>query len=195
MKSALEIAQEARLRPITEIAAAAGIEPRELEASGQYRGEGDVVAAGPAAGAAERQAGDRHRDYAHQGGRRQDDDERRADDGPRQAEEEGHAVPARAVDGTDLRHEGRRHRRRLLAGGADGGHQPPFQRRLPRGDGRAQPAGGGARRLDLQRQPAGDRPLVGDVAADAGHERPRAALHGGGARGARRTGCRARTSS
>jgi len=37
MKSALEIAQEARLRPITEIAAAAGIEPRELEAAGQYR--------------------------------------------------------------------------------------------------------------------------------------------------------------
>jgi len=39
MKSALEIAQEARLHPIGEIAAAAGIEPRELEASGQYRGK------------------------------------------------------------------------------------------------------------------------------------------------------------
>ena len=37
MKSALEIAQEAKLRPITEIAAAAGIEPQELEAAGQYR--------------------------------------------------------------------------------------------------------------------------------------------------------------
>ena len=39
MKSALEIAQEAKLRPITEIAAAAGIEPQELEAAGQYRGK------------------------------------------------------------------------------------------------------------------------------------------------------------
>ena len=39
MKSALEIAQEAKLRPITEIAAAAGIEPHELEAAGQYRGK------------------------------------------------------------------------------------------------------------------------------------------------------------
>src|SRR6187399_2786152 len=37
MKTALEIAHEAKLRPITEIAAAAGIEPRELEASGLYR--------------------------------------------------------------------------------------------------------------------------------------------------------------
>ena len=39
MKSALEIAHEAKLRPITEIAAAAGIQPDELEPSGQYRGK------------------------------------------------------------------------------------------------------------------------------------------------------------
>ena len=39
MKSALDIAQEATLRPITEIAAAAGIQPDELEPSGQYRGK------------------------------------------------------------------------------------------------------------------------------------------------------------
>jgi formate--tetrahydrofolate ligase len=37
MKSGLEIAQEAELRPITEIAAAAGIEPAELEPYGSYR--------------------------------------------------------------------------------------------------------------------------------------------------------------
>ncbi len=39
MKSALEIAHEAKLRPITEIAAAAGLQPDELEQSGQYRGK------------------------------------------------------------------------------------------------------------------------------------------------------------
>ena len=39
MKSALEIAHEAKLRPITEIAAAAGIQSDELEPSGQYRGK------------------------------------------------------------------------------------------------------------------------------------------------------------
>jgi formyltetrahydrofolate synthetase len=37
MKSGLEIAQEAELRPITEVAAAAGIEPGELEPYGSYR--------------------------------------------------------------------------------------------------------------------------------------------------------------
>ena len=50
--------------------------------------------------------------------------------------------------------QGRRHRRRLRAGRADGGDQPPLQRRLPRRHGRAQPAGRRARRVDLQRQPA-----------------------------------------
>src|SRR6186713_1490951 len=39
MKSALEIAHEAKLRPINEIAEAAGILPDELEQSGQYRGK------------------------------------------------------------------------------------------------------------------------------------------------------------
>src|SRR5688500_16862412 len=39
MKSALDIAHEATLRPITDIAAAAGLEPDELEQSGQYRGK------------------------------------------------------------------------------------------------------------------------------------------------------------
>jgi formate--tetrahydrofolate ligase len=39
MKSALEIAQEAKLRPISEIAAAAGIQSDELEQVGQFRGK------------------------------------------------------------------------------------------------------------------------------------------------------------
>jgi len=39
MKSGLEIAQEADLLPITEVAAAAGIEPNELEAFGKYKGK------------------------------------------------------------------------------------------------------------------------------------------------------------
>src|SRR5579885_1583208 len=37
MKSGLEIAQEAVLRPITEIAAAAGLVPDEIEPYGSYR--------------------------------------------------------------------------------------------------------------------------------------------------------------
>jgi formate--tetrahydrofolate ligase len=39
MKSALEIAQEAKLRPIADIAAAAGIQADELEQVGQFRGK------------------------------------------------------------------------------------------------------------------------------------------------------------
>ena len=39
MKSALEIAHDAKLQPISEIAASAGILPEELEQSGLYRGK------------------------------------------------------------------------------------------------------------------------------------------------------------
>ena len=41
MKSGLEIAQEAELRPITKIAADVGIEPDELEPFGRYRAKID----------------------------------------------------------------------------------------------------------------------------------------------------------
>jgi formate--tetrahydrofolate ligase len=39
MKSALEIAHEAKLRPISEIATAAGIQPEELEQCAEHRGK------------------------------------------------------------------------------------------------------------------------------------------------------------
>ena len=39
MKTALEIAHEAKLRPISEIATEAGILPEELEQAGLYRGK------------------------------------------------------------------------------------------------------------------------------------------------------------
>jgi formate--tetrahydrofolate ligase len=39
MKTGLEIAQEAQLRPISEIAVTAGVQPGELEAAGMYRGK------------------------------------------------------------------------------------------------------------------------------------------------------------
>ena len=42
MKSGLEIAQEADLRPIAEVAAAAGLEPAELELFGAYRAKVDL---------------------------------------------------------------------------------------------------------------------------------------------------------
>ena len=56
--------------------------------------------------------------------------------------------------GPVVRHEGRRGRRRLRAGGADGGHQPPLHRRLPRHHLREQPPGGPARQSHLLGQRA-----------------------------------------
>ena len=44
MKSGLEIAQEAVLRPVTEVAAEAGILPEELEPYGRYRAKVDADA-------------------------------------------------------------------------------------------------------------------------------------------------------
>ena len=42
MPSSLEIAQQATLRPITEIAAAAGLEPDEVEPYGRYKAKIDL---------------------------------------------------------------------------------------------------------------------------------------------------------
>ena len=53
MKSGLEIAQEAVLRPIAEIAAAAGLLPDELERYGRYRAKVDLSVLHRLAGAAD----------------------------------------------------------------------------------------------------------------------------------------------
>ena len=82
--SDLEIAQRAVMKPIEEIAAAAGINPEALELYGPYKAKIDpaklTVTAGAAAGAAEsraarpagpRQSGARLGDVAHPGRRGQ----------------------------------------------------------------------------------------------------------------------------
>ena len=52
-----------------------------------------------------------------------------------------HHLHPPAQPGSDLRDQGRRRGRRLQPGGADGGFQPPPDRRHPRHHGREQPAG------------------------------------------------------
>ena len=49
-----------------------------------------------------------------------------------QAGQERPALPAGALPRPGVRRQGRRSRRRLCAGGAHGGHQPPLHRRFPR---------------------------------------------------------------
>ena len=140
--------------------------------------EGRPLDPRPAGRPARRQADHHDRDHADEGRRGQDHHVALAHAGHGEDRQGRRALPARALDGTGVRHQGRRHRRRLRAGRADGGHQPPLQRRLPRGHGGPQPAGVGARRLALLRQPAGDRPHQHHVAADARRERARAPVHG-----------------
>ena len=83
-------------------------------------------------------------------------------------------LSARALARAVLRHEGRRGGRRLCAGGADGGHQPPLHRRLPRHHLGAQPALGDARQPPPLGQRARARRAPHRLAARDRHERPRA---------------------
>ena len=78
-----EIAQQAKLRPITEIAAAAGLEPDEIEPYGRYKAKVDLVGARPSRAKARREADRRHGDHADEGRRGQDDDVGLAHAGPR----------------------------------------------------------------------------------------------------------------
>ena len=82
MKSSLEIAQEAELRPIEEIAARRPA-ARRGRALRPLQGEDLAGGARAAAGRARRQARLRHGDDADAGRRGQDDDARRPDRGPR----------------------------------------------------------------------------------------------------------------
>jgi formate--tetrahydrofolate ligase len=109
------------------------------------------------------------------GGRRQDDDDRRPRRRPEPHRQEGDDLPARTLARPVLRREGRRGRRRLCPGRADGGHQPPLHRRLPRHHLRAQPAVGADRQPHLLGQRARHRRASHHLAPRDGHERPRAA--------------------
>ena len=141
------------------------------------------------------QAGAGHRGHADQVRRGQDDGVGRPVDGVQPAGQEVDRGAAPAVARAGVRHQGRRGRRRVFAGPADGGHQPPLHRRLPRRHLGAQPAVGDARQLDPLRQPAPHRRPRDSVPAHHRHERPRAADDGRRASAAGRTGRRARTAA
>ena len=182
MPSSLRIAQEAKLRPITEIAAAAGLEPDELEPYGRYKGKVYALRPRSARRPARRQADQRHGDHADEGRRGQDDDVGLADPGTRAHRQEGRALPARGLARPGVRDQGRRRRRRLRPGRADGGHEPPLHRRHPRDRRREQPARGDARGAPPARQRARHRSALDQLAPLHGHQRPLAARHRGRAR-------------
>ena len=193
--NSLEIAQQATLIPIDQIAEQVGLQPDEVEPYGRYkakialsaldrladRPDGKLICV---AGMTPTAAGEGKTTTLvgpHPGPRRD-----------RQALA-GRA--ARAVAGSGVRREGRRGRRRVDADRADGGPQPPLHRRHPRDRRGEQSARGDDRRAHPPRQQAGDRPQQHHVAARDRHERPRAAQQRHRAWAARRTGCRARRAS
>ena len=175
MKNSLEIAQDAELRPIEEIGAELGLEPEEIEPYGRYKGKISLAALDRLAdrpdgklvcvtGMTPTKAGEGKTTTSV-------------------ALTEGMGYIGRSPVlclrepslGPGVRDEGRRGRRRLRPGGADGGPQPPLHRRHPRDRRRQQPARGDPRRLDPARQPAPHRRPAGDLEARRRHERPRPA--------------------
>src|SRR4026207_2245357 len=128
MKTALEIAHEAKLRPRSESAKEAGTLPEELEQSGQFRGKVrlsvlDRLASRPnaklvivtALTPTKAGGGKTTTSVAPTTGGGQNDDEGGFGDGAGEDREESDAVPARAVDGAGVRRQRWRHWRRLLA--------------------------------------------------------------------------------
>ncbi len=175
VKSDIEIARAATMKPIAEVAAKVGIPADALVPYGTTKAKVSFALHRPAEGPQGRQAHPRHRHQPDAGRRGQDDDDRRSRRRPQPHRQEGDDVPARALARALLRREGRRGRRRLRAGGAHGGHQPALHRRLPRHHVGAQPALRHARQPHLLGERARARHPARRVAARARHERPGAA--------------------
>ena len=143
------------------------------------QGEGQPLGARAPRRLAGREARQRHGDHADEGRRGQDDDVGVAHAGSRPHRAQPRALPARGVARPGLRDQGRRGGRRLRAGRADGGPEPPLHRRHPCDRRREQPARRDARGAHPARQRARHRPALDLVAALPRHQRPRAARHRG----------------
>ena len=132
MKSGLEIAQEAELRPIADIAAAAGIEPDELELYGQYRAKVDLSILDRLAGEPDGKLVITTAITPTKAGEGKTTTSVSLTQGLGKIGKNVMLCLREPSHGAGVRHQGRRQRRRLRAGRADGGDQPPLQRRLPR---------------------------------------------------------------
>ena len=178
MPSSLEIAQAAELRPIAEIAEAAGLLADEIEPYGRYKAKIDLGVLERLADRAGREADRRHGDHADEGRRGQDDDVGVAHPGPRLHRPPPGPLPPRGLARPGVRDQGRRGGRRLHPGRADGGHEPPLHGRHPCDRRGEQPARRDARREHPPRQQARHRRALDLVAPLHRHQRPCPARHG-----------------
>ena len=114
MPTALEIARQATLKPITEIAEDVGIPPWLVEQHGEHVAKIDLRAIEALPGPPEGQVRRRHGHHAHSARRGQDDHDDRPRHGVPAHRQEGHDRDPPGVHGPHVRHQGRRRRRRLL---------------------------------------------------------------------------------
>ena len=196
MRPDIEIARAAKLKPIAEIAATIGlpedalypygrwiakIEPAFLRSAAEGRPDGKLIlvtAINPTpAGEGKTTTTVGLGDALNRIGKKAID------------------LPARTLARPLLRHEGRRGRRRLCAGRADGRDQSAFHWRFPRHHLGPQPAGRDDRQSHLLGQCARHRLAPDHLAPRSRHERPRAARDRRRRSAARRTAFRARTVS
>ena len=194
--SSLEIAQSATLRPISEIAAEAGLQPDEVELYGRYKAKIDLSRARPARRPARRRSSiDVTAITPTKAGEGKTTTSVSLTQGLGHIGKSAGALPARGVARPGVRDQGRRRRRRLRAGRADGGHEPPLHRRHPRDRRREQPARGDARGAHPARQRARHRPALDLAGAAASTSTTARCATSSSASAAARTATRARPAS
>ena len=168
----LEIAQDATLRPIADVAADAGIEPDELEQYGRHKAKVDLSILDRLAGRPDGKIVNVTAITPTPAGEGKTTTSVALTQGLGAIGRTRRARAARGVARPGLRREGRSGGRRLRAGRADGGPEPPLHGRPARDHGREQPPLGADRRAPPARQRARARPALDHVAAVHGHERP-----------------------
>ena len=152
MPSSLEIAQNAVLRPISELAEEAGLLPDEIELYGRYKAKIDLSVLDRLAGRPDAKLVNVTAITPTKAGEGKTTTAVSLTQGLGQHRQAPGALPARGVARPGLRDQGRRGGRRLRAGRADGGHEPPLHRRHPRDRRGQQPARRDARGAHPARQ-------------------------------------------
>ena len=171
----LQIAQAASLKPLGDVAAAMGIGTAPTRGLRRARRQDQALGDRRARGPAEGEVRGRIRGHTDAAWRGQDDDHGRSRAGAVRHRTAGDCGDPAAVDGSDVRDQGRRGRGRLQPGRSHGRAQPAPDRRLPRRDRGAQPAVGRPGQPSLPRQRLRHRPAQHHLAPGARRQRPRAA--------------------
>ena len=188
MLSSLEIAQAAVMRPIADLAAEVGIEPDELELFGRYKAKVELSILDRLADRPDAKLINVTAITPTPPGEGKTTTSVVAGSGVRHDRAACDSRASRALARPRLRRQGRRCRRRVRAGGAHGGHQPPLHRRHACDHRCEQPAVCARRRAPLPPARARDRDR--HVAARDRRHRSFAAQHRRRVSAGRRTGSR-----